>query len=98
MQQLYISVVQHAGTFAENKDIAQKLRLQRIEPALASGDTVVLDFGDVTGATQSFIHALISEPIREHGDDVFELLLFKNCTPLVQEVVRIVAEYMQESE
>jgi hypothetical protein len=86
-----------AGTFAENKDVARDLRLDKIMPALAKGQKVTLDFAEVTGATQSFVHALISEAIREYGDDVYDSLYFKNCNDTVKEIVNIVAEYMQES-
>jgi hypothetical protein len=93
-----ILIAKKAGIFAENKDVARDFRLKQIMPALASGENrIVLDFTDVTGATQSFIHALISEPIRNFGDDVFERLYFKNCSPAVQQVINIVADYMEES-
>ena len=83
--------------FGENKDIAKDLRINMIMPALQKGEEVILDFSGVDGVTQSFIHALISEPIREFTDTVFDKLLFKNCSKLVQTVVQIVEEYMQES-
>jgi hypothetical protein len=93
-----ILISQKAGTFAENKDVAREYRLKQIIPALDSGeDKVILDFADVTGATQSFVHALISDVIRKYGDDVFTRLYFKNCSPVVQQVVNIVADYMEES-
>ncbi len=92
-----ISIQAKAGTFAENKDIARDIRLSKIMPALARGQKVTLDFAEVTGATQSFVHALISEAIRQYGDAVFDKLYFKNCTENVREIINIVAEYMQES-
>ncbi len=93
-----ISIIKRAGNFAENKDIARDIRLHSIIPALKkdSGE-VVLDFKGVTGATQSFIHALISQPIRDYGDQLFTRLLFKNCNPTIQQVINIVADYMAES-
>lgn len=94
---MQIDIKKHAGSFAENKDVARTLRLEHIAPALTKGEEVVLDFGGVTGATQSFVHALISEPIRQYGDDVFDHMFFKSCSPVVKEVVQIVVEYMQES-
>lgn len=84
------------GTFAENKDIARDIRVEKIIPALKKNQEVVLDFSGVTGATQSFVHALISDVIRQYGDKAFELLLFINCCPAVKEVVTLVSEYMQE--
>jgi hypothetical protein len=94
---MIIKIQQYAGTFAENKDTASSLRDTRILPALKEGHEISLDFEGVTGATQSFVHALISEAVRQYGDNVFELLTFKDCSPTVQGVVNIVADYMQES-
>lgn len=86
-----------AGVFAENKDIAKKIRLEVIFPRLSKGDEVVLDFGGVSGATQSFIHALISDPIRELRDIAFDKLVYKNANDDIQAVISIVYRYMQES-
>lgn len=85
------------GTFAENKDIAKKIRLEIIFPTLLQGKEVVLDFSGVTGATQSFIHALISDPIRELRDIAFDKLVYKNANDDIQAVISIVYRYMQES-
>jgi uncharacterized protein DUF4325 len=93
-----ISISSEAGTFAENKDVARDLRQKQILPILKKKDErIILDFSNVTGATQSFIHALISEAIRTYGDEVFDRIQFKNCSPTVQEVINIVADYMRES-
>ena len=79
------------------KDVARELRIKEIIPALEKDKMVIIDFSGVTGATQSFTHALISDTIRKFGEDVFDKLRFKNCTPIVKEVINIVADYMQES-
>jgi hypothetical protein len=92
-----ILIKDFAGTFAENKDVARKLRVKQLMPALKKRQDTILDFSGVTGATQSFMHALLSEAIRQYGDSVFELVAFKNCSPVVKEVITIVTEYMQES-
>jgi hypothetical protein len=86
-----------AGEFAENKDIAKSLRIKKIMPALADGNDVIFDFAGVSGATQSFIHALVSEPIREFTDIVFDKLVFENCNKNIRAVLEIVYEYMQEA-
>ena len=93
---LTISVIKATGTFAENKDVARDIRIKKITPAIKKGNEVTLDFAGVTGATQSFVHALISEIIREYGDDVFDKLYFKDCSPAVRQIVNIVADYMEE--
>lgn len=85
------------GDFAENKDIAKTLRLKEIIPALSKGEEVILDFDGVSGATQSFIHALISDPIREYRSIAFEKLAYKNVNDNIREIISIVYRYMQES-
>ncbi|MBI4591909.1 STAS-like domain-containing protein [Candidatus Uhrbacteria bacterium] len=85
------------GAFAENKDEARDIRMDQITPAIKKGDDVVLDFEGIDGATQSFVHALISDVIRKEGFQVIEKLHFKNCNPTVQKIITIVTEYMQES-
>ena len=92
-----ISLKKLAGEFAENKDIAKKLRVEILMPELSKGKEVIIDFYGVKGATQSFIHALISDPIREYEDIAFEKLVYKNCNDDVKEIVAIVYRYMQES-
>lgn len=93
---MIISLAKEAGEFGENKDIAKRIRIKQIMPALIDDDEVILDFGGMSGATQSFIHALIVSPIREFGEEFFEKVSFKNCSPTIQQVVKIVSEYTQE--
>lgn len=86
-----------AGEFAENKDIAKKLRIEEVMPALSKGDEIIFDFEGVQGATQSFIHALVSDPIRELRDVAFDNLAYKNANDEIREIISIVYRYMQES-
>ena len=92
-----ILILDSAGTFAENKDVAKEIRVKKIMPALKNEAEILLDFSGVTGATQSFIHALISDAIRQYGDSAFELISFKDCSPVIKELITAVTEYMQES-
>jgi len=85
------------GDFAENKDIAKKLRIEEIMPALSKGKDVILDFEGVTGATQSFVHALVSDPIRQLQDVAFDHLHYKDANDDIREIISIVYRYMQES-
>lgn len=92
-----IVLLQRAGEFAENKDIARAIRTGEIEPAVANGERVVIDFRGVNLATQSFIHALLSETIRIDGGSALALLEFKGCNPSVKNLVEIVSTYSQET-
>ena len=93
-----IELYQRVGSFAEDKDIARDIRESQIKKALLSGEEVTLDFNGITLATQSFIHALISDLIRSKGIEVLDKLLFKNCSDSVKTLVNVVCDYMQESE
>jgi hypothetical protein len=91
-----ISVFDKAGAFAENKDAARDMRLREIIPALEQNEEVVLDFERVDAATQSFIHALISDLLRKYGTEVLERVAFKSCNDTIKQIINIVVDYMQD--
>ena len=91
-----VSVVAEVGAFAENKDTARQLREQSVAPAVAAGRPLTLDFTGVDLSTQSFIHALLSDVIRTHGDVALDLIEFKGCNASVRNLIEIVASYSQE--
>ena len=86
------------GSFGENKDRARDVRIDDITPILESGGDIVLDFEGVESVTQSFIHALISDPLRRYGSEVLDHILFKNCSENIKKIIEMVVDYMQESE
>ena len=92
-----IKLSKRTGSFAENKDLARNIRLKEIIPALEKDQNVVIDFAGIETATQSFIHALISDLIRKYGNDVLDRVCFKSCNGTVQKIIMIVTDYMQES-
>ena len=91
-----IDIFEKTGSFAENKDVARDVRVQTLMPALERGETVVLNFDRVTNTTQSFIHALISDALRQYGNDALEKITFHKCNDTIQQLVKIVVDYMQE--
>ena len=93
-----VELFPRVGIFGENKDRAREIRINDILPALETGEDIVLDFEEMDSVTQSFIHALISEPIRKYGSDALDHLLFKNCSDDIRKIIEIVVDYMQESE
>ncbi len=94
---IHIKLFKQVGPFAENKDIARDIRFKKLIPALAKNKNIVLDFKNVEGATQSFIHALISDLIRKYGSEVLEKIQFKSCNDTVKAIITMVTDYMQES-
>jgi hypothetical protein len=91
-----VKIYDYTNDFAENKDVARKLRLEIIQPELQSDKEIILDFAKVTSATQSFIHALLSQIIRDFGVEVLEKIGFKNCNENVKTIIEIVIEYVQD--
>jgi hypothetical protein len=86
------------GERAENKEIAKQLREDVLVPAIQGGEELVIDFSGVRTATQSFVHALISDLFRKFGSDVLDDISFKQCTVKVQKVIETVTTYMQAAE
>lgn len=91
-----ISIFAHAGAFAENKDVARNLRINELIPALEGNEEILLDFERVDAATQSFVHALISDLLRRYGSNVLDRIQFKSCNETVKKIITIVTDYMQE--
>ena len=88
-----ISLAASSSGFAEDKEAAKQLRVDKILPALERGEPVVLDFKKVTYATQSYIHALIGEPFRRYQEAALNKLEFKNCSPQLKSLVELVVAY-----
>lgn len=82
-----------SGPVAQDKDEARFLRHQKILPALAERRRIVLDFSGVVTATQSFLHACISEAIRNFGEEALQLLRFHACTDDIRQLITTVVEY-----
>lgn len=91
---VHVVVAADVGGFAEDKDRAKRLRVERVLPALHAGEDVVLDFDGVEHVTQSFVHALVGEPLKKYGESVLERIEFKNCaTTQVRTVIELVVDY-----
>ena len=78
------------GSFAENKDIARDLRLNEIAPVLKKGEEITLEFEGIESVTQSFIHALLSDLIRNFGIEVLDRIIFKGCNETTRKIINIV--------
>ena len=92
---MIIKMFHQVGVFASNKDIARQLRVESIIPALERREKITIDFEKVEGATQSFIHALISDVMRKFGVDVLDQIKFKTCNENVKAIISLVTGYMQ---
>lgn len=91
-----ISIYKLTGSFAEDKDIAKNIRINTLWPNIKKKVKTEVDFKKVDDATQSFIHALISDLIRETQGEVLDIIYFKNCNQTVKKIINIVVDYMLE--
>lgn len=85
-----------AGKFAEDKDKAKAIRQNILWPRVKAALKTEIDFNKVDDATQSFIHALLSELIRDTQGEALDFIYFKNCNLTVKKIINIVVDYMQE--
>jgi STAS-like domain of unknown function (DUF4325) len=92
-----IRLLDLVGSFAEDKDAAAKLRREVILPTLKNGDSVEIDFSGITLTTQSFIHALISQALRQEGEAGLARMKFKNCGSAARGIIETVVQYVLES-
>jgi len=92
-----IKIYKFTGEFAENKDTARNIRLEIIIPSLDKKEKVIINFEKVESATQSFVHALLSDVIRKKGAGALNNIYFKNCNDIIKKIIEIVTEYMQDS-
>jgi STAS-like domain of unknown function (DUF4325) len=92
-----IRLLEIVGEFAEDKDAAAVIRKNTILPELSAGNDIEIDFDGVTLATQSFVHALISEAIRQHGEYALEKMSFKNCGNAARGIIETVVQYVMET-
>jgi len=92
-EKIEVKIEAGSNGFAEDKDAAKYLRRQLIMPALALDKKVILDFSAVTSSTQSFVHALIGEPLQKSGETVLEKIEFRSCAPQIKSLVQLVVDY-----
>ena len=92
-----ILMLERVGQYAENKDTARDIRIKELAPAIEKKEKIILDFTGVETATQSFIHALISDLLKKHGNQTLDYVIFKSCNDSVKQFINIVVDYMQDA-
>jgi STAS-like domain of unknown function (DUF4325) len=92
-----VDIFDLASDFAEDKDVAARVRDTKIRPALETGEEVILDFTRVDLITQSFIHAMISDVLRVKGEEALDRIAFKGCQQGVRGIIETVIQYSLET-
>lgn len=66
---------------------AYAFRMNNLDRYISMCDEITLDFTGVRIANSSFINALVSGLITDHGEQILEKLIFKSCLPTVRVLV-----------
>ena len=94
---MIIHLNEHCDGFAENKDVAKKIREELILPAMQkAGEKIILDFSAIDSSTQSFIHALISGIFQEYENTALKRFEFKSCNKAIKSLITTVINYSLE--
>lgn len=94
---MIIQMFDLVGDFGEDKDAASEIRKGKIAPCIEKRMEVSINFYGVTLVTQSFIHALISDILRVHGEEALKFLDFANCGEVVRGIISTVVQYSLDS-
>ena len=84
---LELSIVEDFGSRLSDGSKAAEYRLGRMDPYVDICDEIILDFTGVRLANSSFVNALISGFVEQHGIEARRKLRFKGCNPMVAVLV-----------
>lgn len=92
-----VDVSEICGHFAENKDLARKIRENYLKKWLRTDGIIILDFKNIDSSTQSFVHAMISFIFQKYGEKMLVKFEFKNCNAAVKSLITTVINYSLET-
>jgi len=84
---LEFSILREFGQHLADGSRAAEFRMGRIDPYMGICPEIVLDFTGVRAANSSFINALVSGLVEQHGQRALNILVFKGCNPVLRVLV-----------
>ena len=84
---LYISIRNYFGRYAEDKDMAKKIRDEKFLPALVENKTLTLDFEEIVSAPHSLLNAMLATPIERLGLAAYKKIRIINAAPDIRETL-----------
>lgn len=84
---LELDLAEEFGPRLANGTRAAEFRLGRMDPYAALCTQIELDFTGIRSANSSFVNALVSGFIEQHGPQVLDKLVFKGGNPVVRVLV-----------
>lgn len=82
------------GSHLSDGTEAYAFRVAKIDPYLSldTCERLVIDFTGVRVANSSFVNALISGLLEQHGEVALRKLVFRGCLPAIQVLVQSAVE------
>jgi len=87
-----LSIKNHFGRYAEDKELAIRVRDRYLMPAVDLGKGLILDFDEVISAPHSFLNALIAAPIRDLGMSAYKRIKVINASPEIRETIDFILD------
>jgi len=88
----YFNVRNYFGRYAEDKQLAIKLRDKIVLPAIEEGKTITIDFEEVISAPHSLLNALLATPIQRFGLAAYKKIKVINASPEIRETVDFIMD------
>lgn len=89
---LEIAIREQFGSHLADGVKAAEFRMGRIDPYVDICPEIVLDFTGVRNANSSFINALVTGLVEQHGVKVLHKIIFKGCNPPIQVLIEAAVE------
>lgn len=71
---------------------AADFRRKEVDPYVDFAEAIVFDFTGVRTANSSFVNALVSGLVEQHGTLIVDKVVFKGCSPVIRVLVRAAIE------
>lgn len=91
-QVFYLNMRNYFGRYAEDKELAIKLRDGKMLSAIEDGMSVTIDFEEVISAPHSLLNALLATPIQRLGLAAYKKIKIINASPEIRETVDFIMD------
>jgi hypothetical protein len=82
-----LNIADELGTHLADVDRGIAFRRCRLEPTLATGSTLVLDFTGVRHSNDSFMNGLLTALFEAHGEQLLERVTFRGCNAIIRVLI-----------
>jgi len=91
-QNFYLSMRNYFGRYAEDKELAIKLRDEKLLPLIAEGRSISIDFEEIISAPHSLLNALLATPIQRLGLAAYKRIKVINARTEIRETIDFIMD------